>query len=115
GGAARAGELAEVHREFAAGDAAARRADVQEERQAQILRRPPQALVDRVPIWAIGQRSDGNERADQAELRATLELVARLLDVVHVEHRDALEPVRERLAELCDPVVVDAADRDRKS
>src|SRR5207247_7483448 len=56
-------------------------------------------------------RRHRDERADQPELRATLELTRALVDVVHVEHRDALEAVGKWLAELRDPVVVHAADR----
>ena len=110
GGTARAGELAEVHRELAAGDAAAWRADVQQQWEPQVLRGPPQAVVDRMTIRAVGQRRDGDEGADQPEPGAALELQRRLLDIVHVEHGDALEPIGKGLAEVGDPVVVDAAD-----
>src|SRR5215510_3589284 len=111
GGAARPRELAEVHRELAAGDAAARRADVHEQRHSDVLRRPPEPVVDRMAIRPVGQRRDRDERADQPQPRAALELLRGFLDVVDVEHRDALEAVGERLAELGDPIVVGVADR----
>ena len=110
GRAAGAGELVEVHRELAARESPARRADVQEQREPDVLGRPPEPVVDRVPIRPVGQRRDRDERADQPEPGAALELVRGLLDVVDVEHRDALEAVGKRLAEVGDPVVVAAAD-----
>src|SRR4030095_17176181 len=84
------GELAEVHGELAAGDAAPRRADVQEQRHPDVLRGPPEAVVDRMAIRPVGQRRDGDERPDQAELRATLELQVSLLTRAHVDTCDDL-------------------------
>src|SRR5712692_958330 len=109
-GTARPGELAEVHSELAARDAAAGRSDVQEKRQPDVLRGPPEALVDRVTIGPISQRRDGNERPDQPEFRAAFQLLTGLFDIVHVEHGDALQAIGRGLAEVRDPVVVDAAD-----
>src|SRR5436190_1119437 len=99
GGAAGPGELAEVHGELAPWDTAAGRADVQEQWKPEVLRGPPEPVVDRVPIRPLGQRRNGNERPDQPELRAALELLTGVVDVVDVEHGDALEAIGIGLAE----------------
>src|SRR5262245_36809855 len=71
-GPASPGELTDVHGELAARNAAARRADVQEQRKADVLRGPPEAVVDRMTIRSVGQRRDRDERADQTEPRTPL-------------------------------------------
>jgi hypothetical protein len=43
-----------------------------------------------VAIRLIGQRRDRDEGAHQPEFLAALELQAGLLDIVDIEHRDAL-------------------------
>src|SRR5439155_14857907 len=91
-------------------DTAAGRSDVQEQWKPEVLRGPPEPVVDRVPIRPLGQRRDGNERPDQPELRAALELLTGVVDVVDVEHGDALEAIGIGLAELRDPVVVHTTD-----
>src|SRR5262249_7274726 len=74
------------------------------------LRHRPELVVDGIAIGPLGQWRDGNEGTDKAELLDPFELAAALVDVVEIEHRDALEARRIGLAEIGDPVVVDAAD-----
>ena len=63
-----------------------------------------------MPIGAVGQRIHRDEGAHQPELDTAFEFLARLVHVIHVQHGNALEPVRVRLAEIRDPVVVGTAD-----
>ena len=85
------------------------RGDMQQERVLEILRRRPETVVDGAAIGLVRPRRDRNEGADQAHLDAALELFRGRIGVVDIEHGDALEPARMRLAEIGDPVVVDAA------
>ena len=103
-------ELAEVHGELGARNAAARCPDVQQEREIQVLGGPPQALVDGMTIRPVRQGRDRDEGAHEPQRRTALELPAGLIDLVHVEHGDALETVGIGPAEVGDPVVVRAAD-----
>jgi hypothetical protein len=52
----------------------------------------------------------GDHRAGQAEAGGALQFPDSVLDVVQVDHRDALEPGGIGAAELGDPVVVGAKD-----
>ena len=86
------------------------RGDMQQERVIEVLRRRPEMVVDGIAIRFVRPRRDRNEGADQAHLDAALKLFRGSIGVVDIEHGDALEPARMRLAEIGDPVVVDAAD-----
>src|SRR5215472_4518778 len=63
-----------------------------------------------MPIGLVRQRRDRNERADEPQFLAALELLAALVDVIDIEHADPFEPLGVGFAEIRDPVVVDAAD-----
>ena len=67
-------------------------------------------IVNGTAIRFIRTRRDRNEGADKAHLDAALKLFRGGIGIVDIEHGDALEPARMRLAEIGDPVVVDAAD-----
>jgi hypothetical protein len=56
------------------------------------------------------ERILGDHRAREPEARGALQLGDRVVDVVHVDHRDALEPRRIGTAELGEPVVIRAED-----
>lgn len=99
-----------IDREFVAGDAVTRCADMQQQRHIEILRGPPQPLVNRVAIGLVRHRRDGNECAHQTQFLASRELQAGLVDIVDFQHRDALQALRIRPAEIRHPVVVDTAD-----
>src|SRR5262245_7193211 len=60
-------------------------------------------------IWTVGQGKDRDERPGEPQFGATHEFLAGILDVVHVQHADALEPVGRSPAEVRDPRVVGAA------
>src|SRR5215831_8555150 len=110
GRSTRAGQLADIYREFAARHAGAVGGDVQQERHLIVLRRRPQPVVDGIAIGFVGQWRDRDEGADKAELLRPLELSAAFLDIIDIEHRNAFEAFGIGLAEIGDPVVVDAAD-----
>ena len=62
-------------------------------------------------VGPVGQRVDRDEGPRQPQLGAVLQLLARLIDVVHVQHADPLEPVGRGLAEVRDPRIVRPAQR----
>src|SRR3989442_14428502 len=64
-----------------------------------MIRRPPRSTL--FPYTTLFRSS---------ELRAAFQLLTALLDVVHVEHGDALQTIRRGPTEVSDPVVVDATD-----
>src|SRR5216684_8321205 len=76
----------------------------------QILRGCPEPVVDRAAVGLVRLRRDRDERTDQTHLGDPLQLFGTLIRIVDIEHRDALEAPRMRLAEIGDPVVVAAAD-----
>ncbi len=80
------------------------------QRQPEILRGPPQPVVDRMTIGLVGQWRDRDEGSDEAQFLAPLELLAALVDIVDVKHADPLQTLGIGLAEIGDPVVVDSAD-----
>src|SRR6266446_1137541 len=108
--AAGAGHFVGIYREFVAGNVVARCRDMQQQRDVEILRGPPQPLVDRMAIGFVGQWGDRDEGADQTQFLASLQLLAGLIDIVDTEHRNTLQALWIGLAEIGDPVVVDAAD-----
>src|SRR5271155_2961059 len=61
-------------------------------------------------IGFVGQWRDRDEGPDEPQLLAPLELLAAHIDIVDVEHADPLQALGIGLAEIGDPVVVDAAD-----
>ena len=83
---------------------------MQQQRQPEILGGPPQAIIDRMAIGLVRQWRDRDEGPDEPQFLAALELLAALVDIVDIEHADALEALGIGLAEIGDPVVVDAAD-----
>src|SRR6516162_8289724 len=83
---------------------------MQQERHLEILRSPPKPLIDRMAVGSFGHGRNRDKGTDKTQFLAALELLAGLVDIVDVEHRDALEALRIGLAEIGDPVVVNAAD-----
>src|SRR5437870_6120 len=61
-------------------------------------------------VGLVRQRRDRDEGADEPQLLDALELLAALVDIIDIEHADALQTLGIGLAEIGDPVVVDAAD-----
>src|SRR6516164_7910857 len=110
GRSTRAGQLADIYREFAARHAGTVSGDVQQQWHLIVLCRRPQPVVGGIAIGLVGQWRDRDEGADKAELFCPLELSAAFLDIIDIEHRNAFEALGIGLAEIGDPVVVDAAD-----
>ena len=71
----------------------------------------PERLVLGLVVAAVLERVLGDHRPGKAQAGGALELPDAVLDVVHVDHRDALEPGPIGAAELGEPVVVRAEDR----
>jgi hypothetical protein len=61
-------------------------------------------------IWLSSSR--GDHRAREAQAGGEFQLLDPALDVVHVDHRDALEPGGIDAAEFGEPVIVRAKDGD---
>src|SRR5438105_8844054 len=61
-------------------------------------------------IGLVRQWRDRDEGPDEPEFLASLEFLAAHVDVIDIEHADALQALGIGLAEIGDPVVVDAAD-----
>ena len=76
-----------------------------------ILCRPPQALVDGMPVGPVRQRRNRDENPDEPQLLAPFELLASFIDIVDIEHADALQTLRIWFAEIGDPVVIGATNR----
>jgi hypothetical protein len=68
-------------------------------------------LVLGLVVAPVLQRVLGDHRARQTQARGALELADAVLDVVQIDHRDALEPRAVGGAEVGEPVVVGAEDR----
>ena len=100
------GEFVEVKRELTARNATAWGADMEQQGHIQVLRRPPQTIVDRVTVGPVGQRIDRDESPHQPQLGTALQLLAGRINVVHIQHADALEARGRGLAEVRDPMVV---------
>src|SRR5437763_16582866 len=58
----------------------------------------------------VRHRRDRDESPDETEFLASLEFLAAHVDVIDIEHADALQALGIGFAENGDPVVVDAAD-----
>jgi len=84
-------------------------ARMQAQRHGEVLGRCPDGLIHGV-IIAVLQGAQGDQRSSQAEPGGPLEFPYGLLYVVHIQHGDALEPMRVRLTEVGQPVVIGAAD-----
>ena len=89
---------------------AAWRADMQQERNVEVLGRPPELFVDGMAVGPVGQWGDGDEGPDEPQSSAAFELLTRVVHIVHIQHGDAFEAVGVRLTEIDDPVVIDATD-----
>ena len=76
GRAASRGEFTDIHGELTAGDTAAIRRDMQHQRYLEVLCRPPETLVDGVPVGPIRQRIHRDERPHQPQPDTALELLA---------------------------------------
>src|SRR5436305_11257783 len=61
-------------------------------------------------IGLVRQWRDRDEGPDEPEFLASLEFLAAHVDVIDIEHADALQTLGIGLAEIGDPIVVDAAD-----
>src|SRR5215472_3029331 len=57
-------------------------------------------------IWPVSEWVNGDERSRQAQVGAALHLLARLIDIVDVEHADPPQPSGSSAAEVRDPGVV---------
>ena len=83
---------------------------MQAERQVERRGGGPERLVLGLVVAPVLERILGDHRAGQAEAGGALQLPDPVLDVVQVDHRDALEPGGIGAAELGEPVVVGAKD-----
>jgi hypothetical protein len=70
----------------------------------------PERLVLGLVVAPVLERILGDHRAGQAQAGGALQLLDPVLDVVQVDHRDALESGGIRAAEVGEPVVVRAKD-----
>jgi hypothetical protein len=70
----------------------------------------PEPLVPGPVVTPVFERILGDHRAREAEASGALQLTEPALDVVEVDHRDALEAGEIRVAELGEPVIVRAKD-----
>src|SRR5947207_13058566 len=61
-------------------------------------------------IGLVRQWRDRDEGPDESEFLASLEFLAAHVDVIDIEHADALQALGIGFAEIGDPIVVDAAD-----
>ena len=83
---------------------------VQAQRQVERRGRGPERLVLGPVVAPVLERILGDHRAGQTQAGGALQLLDPVLDVVQVDHRDALEPGGIRAAKVGDPVVVRAKD-----
>ena len=83
--------------------------NVQAQREAQILGRGPQRLVLGGIVAMLLQRVDRDHCTAQPQLGAAFQLSDTLRDIVNIQHGDTLDPLREGLAELGQPVVIGPA------
>ena len=81
-------------------------ADVQRERHVDVLRGRPEAVVVARTERCPRRRRHGDQRAGEPEVAAADQLAGGVVDVVDVDHRDALEAAVVLAAELGEPVVV---------
>jgi len=84
---------------------------VQAERHGEGLRGRPERLVLGLIVAPVLERVLRDHRSGEASPRGPLQLFRALLDIVQVDHGDALEPARVRAAEVGEPVVVRPEDR----
>ncbi len=86
------------------------RGRVQAYRQAERSRGRPERLVLGLIVAPVLQGIFGDHRAGEAEAGGAFQLADAVLDVVEVDHGDALQPGGIGAAELGQPVVVGAED-----
>ena len=86
------------------------RGRVQAQRHVERRGGGPERLVLGLVVAPVLERILGDHRAGQAQAGGALQLPDAVLDVVQVDHRDALEPGGIGAAELGEPVVVGAED-----
>ena len=108
--AAGSGQLGDVHGEFVGRNAVTRRADMEQQRVLQFLCRRPETVVNRAAVRLVRLWRDRDKGADKAEFGDPLQLLGGRIRIIDIEHRDALQPIGVRLAEIGDPIVVAAAD-----
>jgi len=76
----------------------------------QVLRRPPESLIDGVATRPVRHGIHRNESPNESQVCTAFQLLAGIVHIVHIQHRDALQPLGIGCAEVGDPVVVDPAD-----
>ena len=109
-GAACPSEIIEVHGELTSRDAPPVRPDMQEQGDVQVLSRPPESLIDGVAIRPVRHGIHRDESPNESQVCTAFQLLAGIVHIVHIQHRDALQPLGIGCAEVGDPIVVDPAD-----
>ncbi len=90
--------------------ALASRGRVQAERHVERLGGSPERFVFGLVVAPVLERMLGDHRSGEAHAGGALQLPDAVLDIVQVDHRDALEPRPVRAAKVGEPVVVRAKD-----
>ncbi len=79
---------------------------VNADRQADVRRRRPQRIVERVAVLRAFRRHGGDHRAAQSALRPALQILHRMVHVVYRDQRQPHQPVGRLAAHLHQPFVV---------